>query len=117
MVPLRQQILVYPSVQPRPEFDHLLAELSGEVKSRFRGRGHDFYRIRPYVAFESARHVDWKASAHTGDLQVREFTKRKKNRPSSYSWISNAHHLERSSRPSLIVVPALSGISPSTAGR
>ncbi len=75
LVPLRQQILVYPSVQPRPEFDHLLAELSGEVESHFRGRGHDFYRIRPYVAFESARHVDWKASAHTGDLQVREFTK------------------------------------------
>jgi uncharacterized protein (DUF58 family) len=24
---------------------------------------------------ESARHVDWKASAHTGDLQVREFAR------------------------------------------
>ena len=32
-------------------------------------------RIRPYEAFESARHLDWKASAHTGDLQVREFAR------------------------------------------
>jgi hypothetical protein len=37
--------------------------------------GRDFYRIRPYEAFESARHVDWKATAHTGDLQVREFAR------------------------------------------
>ena len=38
-----------------------------------RGRGHDFYRIRPYETLESARHVDWKATAHTRDLQVREY--------------------------------------------
>jgi uncharacterized protein (DUF58 family) len=37
--------------------------------------GRDFYRIRPYDAFESARHVDWKATAHTGGLQVREFAR------------------------------------------
>ena len=40
-----------------------------------RGRGHDFYRIRPYEALESARHVDWKATAHTRSLQVREFAR------------------------------------------
>ena len=37
--------------------------------------GRDFYRIRPYEALESARHVDWKASAHVGSLQVREFAR------------------------------------------
>ena len=40
-----------------------------------RGRGSDFYRIRPYEFSESARHVDWKATAHTGALQVREFAR------------------------------------------
>ena len=45
-----------------------------------RGRGHDFYRIRPYEALESARHVDWKATAHTGDLQVREFAREQDHR-------------------------------------
>ncbi len=74
-VPLRQDILVYPSVDPRPGFEQMLFSLSGEVSAWFRGRGGDFYRIRPYEAFESARHVDWKATAHTGDLQVREFAR------------------------------------------
>jgi uncharacterized protein (DUF58 family) len=45
-----------------------------------RGRGHDFYRIRPYEAFESARHVDWRATAHTGNLQVREFAREQDHR-------------------------------------
>jgi uncharacterized protein (DUF58 family) len=74
-VPLRREILVYPCIDPSPDFERLLAELSGDVHSHFRGRGHDFYRIRPYVALESARHVDWRATAHTGDLQVREFAR------------------------------------------
>lgn len=39
------------------------------------GRGTDFYRIRPYETSESARHVDWRATAHTGALQVREFVR------------------------------------------
>jgi len=53
----------------------LIDELQGEMDAQVRGRGHDFYRIRPYEAMESARHVDWKASAHTGELQVREFSR------------------------------------------
>jgi uncharacterized protein (DUF58 family) len=70
---LRREILVYPSVDPQPGFEELLVSLKGDIDSWFRGHGHDFYRIRPYEALESARHVDWKATAHTGDLQVREF--------------------------------------------
>jgi uncharacterized protein (DUF58 family) len=50
------------------------------MEAQQRGRGHDFYRIRPYEALESARHVDWKATAHTGDLQVREFAREQDNR-------------------------------------
>jgi|SRR5579872_1193091 len=72
---LRREVVVYPSVDPQPGFEELLISLAGEIDSWFRGHGHDFYRIRPYEAFESARHVDWKATAHTGDLQVREFAK------------------------------------------
>jgi len=37
--------------------------------------GRDFYRIRPYESGDSARHVDWKISAHTGVPHVREFTR------------------------------------------
>jgi uncharacterized protein (DUF58 family) len=72
-VSLRREILVYPCLDSQPGFEDLLAAIGGEVSAHYRGRGHDFYRIRPYDALESARHVDWKATAHTGTLQVREF--------------------------------------------
>lgn len=74
-VTLRREILVYPSIDPQPGFENLLAGISGEIETHYRGLGKDFYRIRPYEAFESARHVDWKATAHTGALQVREFAR------------------------------------------
>ncbi|MBI5085151.1 MAG: DUF58 domain-containing protein [Acidobacteria bacterium] len=74
-VTMKHDVLVYPALEPQPGFERLLAEVAGEADSRFRGRGHDFYRIRPYEALESARHVDWRATAHTGELQVREFAR------------------------------------------
>ena len=74
-VTLRREMLIYPSIDPQPGFDDLLAGIAGEIETHYRGLGKDFYRIRPYEAFESARHVDWKASAHTGSLEVREFAR------------------------------------------
>jgi len=74
-VTTRHDILVYPCLDGRPELEDLLAAISGDLEARRRGQGHDFYRIRPYEALESARHVDWRATAHTGALQVREFAR------------------------------------------
>jgi uncharacterized protein (DUF58 family) len=74
-VTTRHDILVYPCLDGRPELENLLAAISGDLEARRRGLGHDFYRIRPYEALESARHVDWRATAHTGTLQVREFAR------------------------------------------
>lgn len=74
-VTLRREVLVYPCLDSQPGFEDLLATVSGEIAAYYRGRGYDFHRIRPYEAFESARHVDWKATAHTGELQVREFAR------------------------------------------
>jgi uncharacterized protein (DUF58 family) len=74
-VTLRREMIVYPAIDPQSGFEDLLAGISGEIETHYRGLGRDFYRIRPYEAFESARHVDWKASAHTGSLQVREFAR------------------------------------------
>lgn len=74
-VPLLREVLVYPSIDPQPGFEDLLISLQGEIASFYRGQGNDFYRIRPYEARESSRHVDWKATAHTGELQVREFAR------------------------------------------
>lgn len=72
---VRRDVLVYPCLDPQAGFEELLISLQGEIASFYRGLGNDFYRIRPYEALESARHVDWKATAHTGALQVREFAR------------------------------------------
>ena len=72
---MNREVLVYPALHAQHGFEQLLADIAGESESPFQGRGHDFYRIRPYEPFESARHVDWRATAHTGELQVREFAR------------------------------------------
>jgi uncharacterized protein (DUF58 family) len=69
------QVLVYPPVSPTDEFYEILPLVSGELESYYRGRGHDLYSIRDYQSTDSARFVDWKASARTGGLKVREFTR------------------------------------------
>lgn len=72
---LRQEALVYPSVEPMDEFFEVLPMITGEFEAFVRGRGYDLYRIREYLPEDSARHVDWKATAKSGTLKVREFTR------------------------------------------
>jgi uncharacterized protein (DUF58 family) len=74
-VSMSHEVLVYPSLAPQPGFEDLAAAIVGDADARFRGRGHDFYRIRPYEPPESARHVDWRKTAQTGELMVREFAR------------------------------------------
>lgn len=79
-VPTRQEILVLPNVQPTEEFYEILPLLSGEVESFYKGRGHDLYSIRDYQEGDTARHVDWKASAKAQQIKVREFTREDERR-------------------------------------
>ena len=74
-VPLQRTVLVYPGVEPTDEFLDVLPLITGEVAAFVSGRGYDLYRIREYMPEDSARHVDWKASAKSGSLKVREFTR------------------------------------------
>jgi uncharacterized protein (DUF58 family) len=74
------EILVYPRVAPTEEFYEVLPLLSGEIESFYRGRGHDLYAIRNYQPTDSARFVDWKATARTRELKVREFTREDERR-------------------------------------
>src|SRR5713226_4130289 len=83
-VTMRHEIIVYPCLDPRPGLEALLDSIAGEWETWRRGQGHDFYRIRPYEALESARHVDWKATAHTSSLQVREFARDEDRLPVIY---------------------------------
>jgi uncharacterized protein (DUF58 family) len=74
------EAIVYPRIQPTEEFYEVLPLVSGELESYQRGRGNDLYAIRDYQFNDSARHVDWKASARTGALQVKEFAREDERR-------------------------------------
>ncbi len=74
-VPLARTVLVYPAVESTDEFLDILPMITGEFETFVRGRGYDLYRIREYMPEDSARHVDWKATAKSGSLKVREFSR------------------------------------------
>jgi len=72
---LQREVLVYPHIEPTDELFEILPLVRGEWESFVRGRGSDLYRIREYMPEDSARHVDWKATAKSGSLKVREFAR------------------------------------------
>ncbi len=72
---LKTEALVYPSVEPTAEYLEILPGLEGALESLTKGRGQDLYALRDYIPTDSARHVHWKASARSGSLMVREFTR------------------------------------------
>ena len=72
---LAREVIVYPVVEPAEQFREVLPMVTGEFETFISGRGHDLYRIRESMPDDSARHVDWKATARTGSLKVREFSR------------------------------------------
>lgn len=74
-VNLARDIIVYPEVESTEQFLEVLPMVTGEFETFVSGRGNDLYLIRDYTPDDSARHVDWKATARTGALKVREFSR------------------------------------------
>jgi uncharacterized protein (DUF58 family) len=68
-------LTVLPEVEPPNEFFEMLPLLNGAFESYYKGSGSDLHSIRDYHSQDSGRFLDWKASAKTGQLMVREFTK------------------------------------------
>jgi uncharacterized protein (DUF58 family) len=66
------EILVYPKPQPISDFYHALPMLAGQIESHARGSGDDLYAIRRYHPSDHMRNIDWKATAKTLQLMVRE---------------------------------------------
>ena len=77
---VRRDLWVYPAVTPTEEFYEILPMLSGELEAYQKGRGHDLYSMRDMQPTDSARHVDWKASARTLTPKVREFAREDERR-------------------------------------
>jgi uncharacterized protein (DUF58 family) len=74
-IALSREVVVYPAIEQTEQFFEVLPMITGELETYVRGRGDDLYRIRDYQPEDSARHVDWKSTAKSGTLKVREFTR------------------------------------------
>ena len=74
-LPRSAELTVLPEIEPPNEFFEMLPLLSGAFESYYKGSGSDLHSIRDYRMQDSGRFLDWKASAKTGQLMVREFTK------------------------------------------
>jgi uncharacterized protein (DUF58 family) len=79
-VHLERDLLVYPALLEADDFLELLPMITGEFLSFVRGRGSELYRIREHTPQDPGRFVDWKATAKTGSLKVREFTREDERR-------------------------------------
>ncbi|HEY6272027.1 MAG TPA: DUF58 domain-containing protein [Terriglobales bacterium] len=80
IVALERELVVYPELADTDELLEVLPLITGEFVSYVRGRGSELYRIREHTPDDMARYVDWKATAKTGSLKVREFTREDERR-------------------------------------
>lgn len=67
-------IVVYPKPEVISDELHLLPMYAGRMPSMRRGVGHDLFSMRDYQPQDDLRHIDWKATARSRRLTVREFT-------------------------------------------
>jgi uncharacterized protein (DUF58 family) len=67
-------IVVYPKPEPVADELNLLPLHTGQTPSFRRGAGHDLLLLRDYQPRDDLRHIDWKATARSRNLTVREFT-------------------------------------------
>jgi uncharacterized protein (DUF58 family) len=66
-------IIVYPKPEVISDELHLLPMYAGRMPAMRRGAGHDLFSMRDYQPQDDLRHIDWKATARSRRLTVREF--------------------------------------------
>ena len=70
------ELVVYPKTQPVSDFFHLLPINDGQFESRLKGHtGTDLYMIRRYESSDVIRRIDWKATAKSSKLMVKDFAR------------------------------------------
>src|SRR5215216_2075186 len=67
-------IIVYPKPEVISDELHLLPMYAGRMPAMRRGAGHDLFSMRDYHPQDDLRYIDWKATARSRRLTVREFT-------------------------------------------
>ncbi len=79
-VPQEKEIIVFPTIGSLENEFEILPLISGEFESYSKGRGMDLYALRDYAVTDSARMIHWKASAHAGNLKVKEYSREDERR-------------------------------------
>jgi uncharacterized protein (DUF58 family) len=74
------EIVVYPKPRPLDDLYQTLPMLAGQISSHLRGTGDDLYGIRRYYSTDHMRHIDWKATAKSRELMVRDHTREDERR-------------------------------------
>jgi uncharacterized protein (DUF58 family) len=74
------EVLVYPLIQEISSYFHLLPFLPGHLEGHHVGPGENLLSIRKYQEAESARIIDWKATAKTSELMAREFAREEESK-------------------------------------
>jgi uncharacterized protein (DUF58 family) len=74
------EIVVYPNPQTVDDFYQGLPMIVGQIQSHARGSGDELYAIRQYLPSDQMRHIDWKATAKSTNLMVRENTREDERR-------------------------------------
>jgi uncharacterized protein (DUF58 family) len=74
-LPAREtELVVFPNFEPiNQTLDDLTLE-TGRLEAMHRGLGQDLYAMREYRPMDDLRRVDWKATARSTQLTVREFS-------------------------------------------
>jgi len=67
-------LVVYPKPEVISDELHLLPMYAGRMPAMRRGAGHDLFSMRDYQPQDDLRYIDWKATARSRRLTVREFT-------------------------------------------
>jgi len=67
------ELVIYPKLEAASDELHLLPMNAGRMLAARRGAGHDLHSLRHYQPQDDMRHIDWKATARSNRLIVREF--------------------------------------------
>lgn len=65
-------VTVYPEIDGRRDALRGLADMAGTLENLLKGNGADLYAIRQYQSGDQMRRIDWKATAKTRRMMVRE---------------------------------------------
>jgi uncharacterized protein (DUF58 family) len=74
MIPAEGALRIHPAISPLTALEAIIPWLQGLEANQRKGSGSDLYAIRDSQGRDPHHHIDWKATARTGNLMVREFT-------------------------------------------